>query len=86
MILREIHDLSTIRKVDAFGTAYRGRYLLLLLWSNSWLEICNPLPALSLHMREAKSPCIRGRIVDEIDFSTKFHIESCVRVSDVEDA
>ncbi|KAL9298011.1 hypothetical protein ACSQ67_023907 [Phaseolus vulgaris] len=28
----------------------------------------------------------RGRIVDEIDFSAEFHIESCVSMSDAEDA
>jgi len=31
-------------------------------------------------------PCSRGRIVDEIDFSAEFHIESCVSMSDAEDA
>ncbi|KAG2396763.1 Protein yippee-like [Vigna angularis] len=28
----------------------------------------------------------RGRIVDEIDFTAEFHIESCVSMSDAEDA
>lgn len=30
--------------------------------------------------------CNRGRIVDEMDFSTEFRIESCVSMSDAENA
>jgi len=48
MIQCELHHWSARGKDDAFWTAYCGRYLLLLLWSNSWLEICNSPPALSL--------------------------------------
>ncbi|KAI5436858.1 Vacuolar protein-sorting-associated protein 25, variant 4 [Lathyrus oleraceus] len=36
---REHDNWSTGRKDDAFRIAYCGRYLLLLLWSNTWLEI-----------------------------------------------
>ncbi|XP_061358202.1 uncharacterized protein LOC133302446 isoform X1 [Gastrolobium bilobum] len=37
--LGEHHNWCTRRKGDAFRIAYCGRYLLLLLWSNNWLEI-----------------------------------------------
>ncbi|XP_027910392.1 protein yippee-like At5g53940 isoform X2 [Vigna unguiculata] len=36
--------------------------------------------------KEGKFVLERGRIVDEIDFTAEFHIESCVSMSDAEDA
>ncbi|KAL2331397.1 hypothetical protein Fmac_018978 [Flemingia macrophylla] len=38
----ELHNWGTRRKDDAFRITYCGRYFLLLLWSNNWMEICNP--------------------------------------------
>ncbi|WVZ02633.1 hypothetical protein V8G54_023439 [Vigna mungo] len=87
----ELHDWSARGKDDAFWTAYCGRYLLLLLWSNCWLEIFAIFYQESAHERsqkykEGKFVLERGRIVDEIDFTAEFHIESCVSMSDAEDA
>lgn len=36
--------------------------------------------------KEGKFVLERGRIVDEMDFSTEFRIESCVSMSDAENA
>ncbi|WVZ01235.1 hypothetical protein V8G54_027304 [Vigna mungo] len=74
----QLHTRSTRRKDDAFRISYCGRYLLLLLWSNNWLEIRNTLLFPSLDFT--------GRIVDEVEFSTEFYIDSRVCVSDGDEA
>lgn len=37
----EYHYWNIRGEDDALGFAYRCRYILLLLWPNRWLEICN---------------------------------------------
>lgn len=39
----EHHSWSFRGEADALGNAYCSRHILLLLWSNRWVEICIPL-------------------------------------------
>lgn len=45
----EHHSWSFGGEADALGNAYCSRHILLLLWSNRWVEICIPLSLACLH-------------------------------------
>ncbi|KAK9212202.1 hypothetical protein WN943_001584 [Citrus x changshan-huyou] len=77
----EHHSWSFGGEADALGNAYCSRHILLLLWSNRWESAREK----SQKYKEGKFVLERGRIVDEIDFSTEVYIDTRPSVSDAEE-